>query len=178
MIFGMDAAQRLQADFEIAPLGLLDLLAFAVLRNDIEEEARHLVVSNGERKESALRILGRMLISGRRINTLVARNSGEFIGYVSLTFPRFRKLRGNAYLSISVRSTYQGRGVGTELMREAERYARERGIRRIELEVFGKNDGAYRLYRRLGYEEEGRKRRAVFDQGEFDDIIVMAKFIA
>lgn len=173
----MDTAERLRADFHIAPLSLFELISFAGLRNDIEEEARHLVVSHGERKESAVRILGRMVLSARRINTLVARHDGRFVGYVSLTFPRFRKLQGNAYLSISVLSSYQGRGIGTELMRAAEEYAKERGCRRMELEVFARNEGAHRLYRRLGYEEEGRKKKAVFDNGEFDDIVVMAKFL-
>jgi len=107
---------------------------------------------------------------------LVARRGAKHLGYVSLVFARFKKLRGNAYLTISVIGDYRGQGLGTKLMTAAENLARARGLRRIELEVFSQNP-AVNLYRRLGYEEEGSKRRAVENGDGFDDIILIAKFL-
>lgn len=55
---------------------------------------------------------------------------------------------------------YQRRGVGTRVIREAERLAREKGCRRIGLAVGSSdNPDARRLYERLGYRDWG--------QGEF-----------
>ncbi len=45
----------------------------------------------------------------------------------------------------------RGQGVGTVLMAEAERRAREAGCVRLALDVDKRNTGAQRLYERLGY---------------------------
>lgn len=160
---------------KIAPLRWHETKHFARLRNQIDTETKHLVARGGERKDDGLRVLARILMN-RRLITLVARDNNEMIGYVSVVFAKFKKLRGNSYLTISVRASHRGQGVGSKLMEAAEQLARERGARRMELEVFSQNP-AVNLYKRLGYEEEGRKRKAVEDNGEFDDIIFMAKFL-
>ena len=54
---------------------------------------------------------------------------------------------------LHVREAFRGRGYGKAAMLLAEEEARRRGIDRIALNVFGRNDVARRLYRSLGYEE-------------------------
>jgi ribosomal protein S18 acetylase RimI-like enzyme len=49
----------------------------------------------------------------------------------------------------------QGQGIGTALIRSAEQAAREMGAVRIGLAVGADNDGAVRLYDRLGYADWG-----------------------
>lgn len=162
---------------KVSPLCLRHVFAFARLKREIELSASHLVVSGGERRESGFHILARMIVSRRKLYTLIAADESGFVGYASLVFPRFRKLRGNAYLTISVKDLYRGKGVGTLLMKSAESFARARGARRIELDVLSKNEGAIRLYERLGYIIEGRRHNAVEDGDGFDDVVMMAKFI-
>ena len=53
--------------------------------------------------------------------------------------------------SLAVARSARGMGVGTALMREAERKARRMGKRFMSLGVIGENAGAIRLYERLGY---------------------------
>lgn len=48
---------------------------------------------------------------------------------------------------------YRNRGIGTRLIRAAERYLRERGYRRVALAVEVTNTDAARLYKRLGYRD-------------------------
>lgn len=50
-----------------------------------------------------------------------------------------------------VDAAHRGRGIGTALLTEVERRARARGACRITLEVNAANEGAQRLYRRLGF---------------------------
>ena len=52
---------------------------------------------------------------------------------------------------LSVTAAYRGRGIGTSLIRRAEAYAEEIGIRRIVFHVEKSNASALRLYDRLGY---------------------------
>lgn len=54
--------------------------------------------------------------------------------------------------TIGVDESMRGRGIGTELMRRAERTAREKGAVEIRLNVFAFNRHAITLYEDLGYE--------------------------
>ena len=53
--------------------------------------------------------------------------------------------------SLAVDRSARGMGIGTALMRRAEKMARSMGKRTMSLGVIGENDGAIRLYERLGY---------------------------
>ena len=53
--------------------------------------------------------------------------------------------------SLAIHPEHQRRGFGEAAMKAAERFAIDRGARRIGLNVFGHNDVAHRLYARLGY---------------------------
>ncbi len=54
---------------------------------------------------------------------------------------------------VHVEKAYRGRGHGRDAMLLAEDEARRRGIHRVALNVWGRNEVARRLYRSLGYEE-------------------------
>ncbi len=53
---------------------------------------------------------------------------------------------------LSVTEGYRNRGIGSALIREAERYAQKIGINAILFHLEKTNTSAYRLYERLGYE--------------------------
>jgi len=53
---------------------------------------------------------------------------------------------------IVIDEAHRGSGHGTAAMQAVEKLARERGMAGIGLSVFAHNDGAIRLYERLGYE--------------------------
>jgi RimJ/RimL family protein N-acetyltransferase len=68
----------------------------------------------------------------------------------------------------------RGRGYGHEAMEMAIRYAfHELGLHRLSLDVIADNLPAIRLYRRLGFQEEGRLRERVLRDGEHTDLIYM-----
>jgi len=52
---------------------------------------------------------------------------------------------------LSVMPEYQGRGYGTALVRQAEHWASERGIRAVVVATPGENQAAVRFYRSLGF---------------------------
>jgi putative acetyltransferase len=72
---------------------------------------------------------------------------------------------------------WRGRGVGSALMTEAVRWARETKVEKLALSVYPDNEAALGLYRRFGFEEEGRlsghsrKRLGYFDE------IVMGRWL-
>ena len=62
-----------------------------------------------------------------------------------------------------VAEAHRRRGIGTRLMREAERWARDRGLTQIELGVYEFNEAALRLYSKLGYSTDSRRLTRNFD---------------
>ena len=87
-------------------------------------------------------------------------NGGENRIYVAedekvrgfLSIEVYREPQAYLYLDdFSVTAAYRGSGIGTELMRAAETYAREIGIPAVVLHVEKTNESAFRFYERLGY---------------------------
>ena len=85
--------------------------------------------------------------------------------------------RHSATLGMFVVAARRGRGIGTALMQEAIRWARERGVERVELTVYPHNEAAIALYRLFGFEPEGRLVRHSKKSYGYEDEILMAVWI-
>ena len=81
----------------------------------------------------------------------VAELNGEAAGTVSTTEYSFQISNSLRMFALDVGRSYRNRGVGTALIRAIKEMALERGIKRVNLEVALDNDGAIRLYERLGF---------------------------
>lgn len=57
---------------------------------------------------------------------------------------------------IYVDENYQGRGLGTKLISEAEQYAKALGAKKIQLWVFSENQGAIGFYQKMQYRDHVR----------------------
>ena len=57
--------------------------------------------------------------------------------------------------TIAVEEEFQGLGIGTELLQEFKRLARNKGCNKLALLVERNNGRAFRLYRKLGYKIDG-----------------------
>lgn len=82
-----------------------------------------------------------------------------------------------ADLGLMVVKDQRRRGIGRALMEAAEAWARETGVRKLELHVFPYNVAAIALYESLGYEREGLRRDHYRRGGRLLDAILMAKRI-
>ena len=106
---------------------------------------------------------------------LVAEANGMIVGQLTLQGPARRKVRHNTVLGITVAKEWRGQGIGRRLIERAITWSRETGvISRIELHVFAGNEGAIRLYKSLGFELEGTRRKALRKDGQYMDDLIMA----
>ncbi|KAF2767058.1 acyl-CoA N-acyltransferase, partial [Teratosphaeria nubilosa] len=81
----------------------------------------------------------------------------------------------HASLGISILRAYHGQGYGSEAVKWALRWGfRWAGLHRIELAAFEWDSGAIRLYERLGFVHEGRKRDLFWFDGRFWDLVQLA----
>ncbi len=78
----------------------------------------------------------------------------------------------NAHLGISLRPAFQGRGLGTDVVRVLVRFGfRTLGLHRLQLETLADNEGMLGAARNAGFTEEGRLRQSAWVDGAFlDDV--------
>ena len=105
----------------------------------------------------------------------VAETDGSIIGRLSIARDVHPASDHVADVGLMVDRGHRRLGAGTALMVEAERWARQVGVRKLELHVFPYNEAAIALYEGLGYEREGFRRRHYRRGEELVDAILMAK---
>lgn len=81
-------------------------------------------------------------------------------------------------LGMGVIEGFREQGIGEALIRTTVEHAKVVGIERIELTVIATNQRAYHLYHKLGFTDEGIKRRSVKLRGKYLDRIMMALDLA
>jgi len=109
--------------------------------------------------------------------SLVACVGEDLVGTVGLHLnagiPRRQHV---AELGMSVRDDWQGRGIGTALLKAALDLADGwLQLRRVQLSVYVDNETAIRLYRTHGFEVEGTQRQMAFRDGNYVDAFLMAR---
>ncbi len=106
---------------------------------------------------------------------LVAEADGGVVGVLTCQGGRRRAVRHCTELGVSVDREWRNRGIGTALLQRAVDWARaSEVVRRMQLYVFVRNEAAIRLYRKMGFEIEGRREAPVYRGGRYLDDYVMA----
>ena len=92
------------------------------------------------------------------------------------TFQNRPRRRHVGAIGMGVHDEWQGKGIGTALMRAGLDLADNwLNLTRLELEVYTDNEPAIRLYERFGFEREGRLRQHAFRDGRYVDSYMMAR---
>lgn len=105
----------------------------------------------------------------------VAENEGGIVGRLSIARDPHPASDHVADLGLMVARGHRRVGVGTALMAAAEEWARSVGVSKLELHVFPYNEPAIAFYTKLGFAEEGLRRRHYRRGGSLVDAILMAK---
>ena len=108
---------------------------------------------------------------------IVALDGTIVVGHLGVAREAAPALRHVASIGMSVRRAYRGRGVGSALMAEAIRWAREVGVEKLSLSVFPHNAAAIALYRKFGFVEEGVFRGHTKKSYGYEDEVVMARWL-
>lgn len=110
------------------------------------------------------------------VRSLVAEHNGEVVGQLSLVAMEHPRRKHVATIGLAVKGSAQGQGVGSALMAAALDIADNwLDTRRVELEVYADNESAIGLYKKFGFEQEGRCRDYAFKGGEYTDALIMAR---
>jgi len=148
-----------------------DMLEFI---NSLVEEGAEILATEKKTRDEEADWLAQHLsaVETDRKIAIAADVDGRFIGQVEVR-PQGGYSHHVGVLGLAIRDGY--RGIGTELMKEAEVQSRRLGLEMLTLDVFATNSRARRLYEKLGYRAVGRVPKAILKDGDYKDSVIMTK---
>jgi RimJ/RimL family protein N-acetyltransferase len=100
------------------------------------------------------------------------KTSGKYIG--SCGYNKIDRKNSFADIGIFLEKSYWSKGFGTEALKLLISYLfNQNNLNKIRLNVHANNESAIRCYERLGFQNEGRAREELFQDGRYQDVYFM-----
>lgn len=110
--------------------------------------------------------------SSETSNYFVVMKNNKIIGCIGFNGNTARKMKHYGTIGISVLKEYWGRGIATALLEKLISWAKEKGIKKINLDVFENNERAIKLYEKFGFKLEGCIEDGIFDGENYINLLV------
>ena len=105
----------------------------------------------------------------------VALDDHTVVGWCVIA-PKLKPIYQHAgVLGMGIIEGYRGRGIGSALINATLTAARQRGLKRVELQVRENSMSAVALFERSGFVKEGVMRKHAFIDGEYENSVLMAQ---
>lgn len=149
---------------------LKDATCIAEAEREIAERPGYFCSQPSELSEEAVK----QMIESTHSIYLVAEYEGQIVGHAFLEPFTLQSLQHVADLNIAVNLGWQKKGIGTKLLRQLLLCAKKSDVlEKIQLNVRASNAIAISLYKKFGFQEEGRlKNRLKVKDAYIDDIIM------
>jgi RimJ/RimL family protein N-acetyltransferase len=158
---------------EIAPIAAEHVDGFHRALDAVARERRYLAFLEAPPLDGTRQFVLENIAKGHP--QFVALADGQVIGWCDV-LPKGAPVHAHVgILGMGLVPRFRGKGYGAKLIDVALREAQRFGFIRIELNVHADNRSAIRLYERVGFKSEGVLRDAVLIDGQFKDLIIMAK---
>lgn len=138
----------------------------------VARERRYLLFTEAPPLESVRTFMAR--IAATNSSQFFAVHGDEVVGWCDVIRDEAAGRTHSGSLGMGILPGFRSQGLGARLLAATVADAFDKGLARIQLEVFSTNTRAIELYRRAGFAVEGRKRQARLLDGVADDFIVMA----
>ena len=146
----------------------------------LDRETKYILYEPGEREEKATN-LNRLKMTldaaakDEDFLKVAVNESDKIVGYLWAQRERLNRTEHVAYVVVGILKDYRHQGIGTELFRRLDEWAREKGLVRLELTVECMNTDAVNLYEKCGFKIEGTREKSMKVDGVFVDEYYMAK---
>lgn len=105
---------------------------------------------------------------------ILAMDGDEIAGIGTISSGNKIKARHQGELGIVVAKKYQGKGIGSEIIRQLIDFCKNNGVTtRIQLDTRTDNELAVNLYKKFGFEIEGCLKNTTLLNGVYYDLYVM-----
>ena len=122
----------------------------------------------------ASRAFVQSVVANRGVHVVAVDADGNVVGWCDIARFPLEGFQHSGRLGMGLLPHVRGHGIGRRLAQAAIDAARERGMERVELEVFASNVRAIRLDEQLGFVHEGVRRQARKLDGTYEDNVLMA----
>jgi RimJ/RimL family protein N-acetyltransferase len=165
-------------DVLVRPAEGSDAAALVQLGTDVGSEPEGWLISGGWRGVGHERRYLRTIRRSGDAAVFVAETDDEIVGRLSIARDSHPASRHVADLGLMVAAKHRRRGVGTALLDAAVAWARQSGVRKLELHVFPHNEAAISLYEKYGFRREGYRHAHYQREDGYVDAILMAFDVA
>jgi RimJ/RimL family protein N-acetyltransferase len=152
---------------------------FLNLCKRIDAETPYMMFEPGERLTTIedQRNEIRDILSRDNQTIFIAEKSDQLIGYLAAYGGRYKRNMQTVYVVTGIVKGFTSQGLGTRLFEQLEEWAKKRKIHRLDLTVMVRNEAALALYKKIGFEIEGRKKHSLFINDSYVDEYWMAKLL-
>ncbi|WP_174615474.1 GNAT family N-acetyltransferase [Virgibacillus ihumii] len=157
-----------------------DAEKFSNLTPQVEAESEYMLWEAGERNvqiEQQLKMIEGIEQKDNSTILVAEKDNKDLVGFLMSVGGNAKRNKHSSYIVMGILKEYRGKGIGTKLFEELERWALNHNIHRLELTVVTRNEAALSLYKKMGFEIEGTKRHSLCIDGEFVDEYDMSKLL-
>jgi RimJ/RimL family protein N-acetyltransferase len=158
----------------IRPIREADIAAFGDTVGVVRAERKYILPGPPHSVEKTRAFVMGNIASG--VPHWIVEEGGQLVGWCGcdITRPSDNEAFQHAgRLGMGLLAAARGRGLGEKLLRAAMEAGWAFGFSRVQLEVFATNARAMALYRKVGFVDEGVRRRALCIDGVFIDEVLM-----
>lgn len=160
-------------NWQVVPTGRRHIAGFREVLDGVARERRYLAFLEAPPMARMRRFVLDNLRNGAP--QFVAVDADRVLGWCDIVPKTHATLRHVGALGMGIAAPHRSRGIGKALLQATIDGAAARAISRIELLVRADNEPAIALYRRFGFELEGRLRHYLIVDGTSHDVLAMAR---
>ncbi len=114
-------------------------------------------------------------ITSKHDVSICALSNGKVVGLLRFRRYKLKRLYHSGEFSVFVLKKYNGRNLATRMIELLFEWCRQNSVTKIDLSVMEQNTRALKLYKHLGFEVEGIRKRAVYMNNNYYSLIEMGK---
>ena len=152
-----------------------DAAEFLNLNKKLDVETKFMLFEENERNttlEEQTKMIESMLNSFNS-TIFVFSQDNILVGYIAVVGGKLNRNKHKAHLVLGILEEYCNKGIGTQLFEHMKDWAKEHGMKRLELTVMAHNKRAIALYKKIGFEIEGEKKFSLIVDGDSIDEYMM-----
>lgn len=108
----------------------------------------------------------------------IDKEKNKLVGTTTFHFRKTGRTRHRVDFGWVVHPDYQKKGVATNLLKTALKFAKSKGFKKAEAELAVKNKSSEKLSKKLGFKIEGRKKDGLLlDNGKYVDTYTVGKVL-
>lgn len=144
-----------------------DAKNYLKMLHQLDVETKMMLYEVGERSQSIEKVSERL--SSCDIWTYGLIKDDEIVGFISLERKNIHRIRHCGYIVIGILQSAVNRGYGGKLFERIIACAKENEIVRLELTVMKTNTPAIHLYKKIGFQVEGERKKSMYVDGVYVD---------